>query len=374
MHTERNNYHYFFFAVILLIGDIMKKIILLILLLMPLNIRATSTIAYDMDTHQILYSANIYDKRSVASISKIMTAILACESGKLDDIVEIGDEINKAYGSGIYISEGEHLTLRDLVYGLMLRSGNDASLSIAKYVGKTVETFVDLMNQKAKEIGMVDTIFNNPNGLDLDGGNISTAYDMALLTSYAMKNDEYKKITSTKKYTLKTDMNYYSWINKNKLLFSYKYTTGGKTGFTKIAKRTLVTTASNNNMNVVIVTLNDGNDFLDHKKLYEKIFKEYKGYDILKAGDITVANFKDKSAYYINEGFKYDLNNADKDKISVKLELNDQINEDYIGKIYVYLDNKKLYTTNVYINHDKKVTFWQKIKFLLSGNKDVGNI
>lgn len=349
----------------------MKKLILL-LLLIPFNIKASSMIAYDMDTNQILYSNNIHETRPIASISKIMTAILACESGKLDDIVIVGDEINKSYGSGIYIRVGEELTLRDLVYGLMLRSGNDASFAIAKYVGGTVDNFVVSMNNKAKELNMQDTIFNNPNGLDDKGGNISSTYDMALLTSYAMKNEEYRNITKTKKYTLKTNMNYYSWTNKNKLLFMYKYTTGGKTGYTKIAKRTLVTTASNNNMNLVIVTLNDGNDFNNHKNMYEKLFDEYKGYNILKEGDISVSNFKDKNKYYIKDNFKYDLKKIDKDNIVLKFDIKDtQFDKNKIGLVNVYLNNKKLYTTDVYLKEKKKVTFWQNIKnFFKEGKND----
>ena len=315
-------------------------------------VHASSMIGYDMDTKQILYSDNIHEIRPVASISKIMTAILACESGKLDDTVIIGDEINKAYGSGIYIRIGEEMTLRDLVYGLMLRSGNDAAFSIAKYVGGSVDNFVLMMNNKAKELGMNDSTYNNPNGLDDKGGNLSSTYDMAILTSYAMKNDEYKKITSTKKHTVKTNMNYYSWTNKNKLLFSYKYTTGGKTGFTKIAKRTLVTTASNKNMNIVIVTLNDGNDFSNHKNLYERLFKEYTGYDILKKGDISIANLKDKNRYYILEGYKYDLKDIDKDNVKIKFDLRKEENNN-IGKVNVYLYDKKMFTTDVYIERKK---------------------
>ena len=190
----------------------MKKIILLLLLLIPLNIKgidtsATSSILMDIDSNRILYEENIHNVRSVASISKIMTAVIAIESGKLDDKVTIGDEISKAYGSGIYIKEGEVLTLRDLLYGLMLRSGNDAALAIAHYVGGSVDEFVNLMNKKAKELKMTNTTFNNPSGLDQDKGNYSTAYDMALLTSYAMKLEDYKEITGTKKYTLTTNKN-----------------------------------------------------------------------------------------------------------------------------------------------------------------------
>ena len=275
----------------------MKKILLLIFLMFPISIfaietSARSAILMDMDSNKILYEKNINEQRSVASISKIMTAVVAIESGKLDDKVTIGREINTAYGSGIYIKEGEVLTLRDLLYGLMLRSGNDAAIAIATYVGGNSTNFVKLMNDKAKKIGMNNTVFNNPSGLDQEKGNYSTAHDMAILASYAMKNNEYKKITSTKKYVLKTNKNVYSWINKNKLLSLYKYTTGGKTGFTEIAKRTLVSTASRDNMNLVVVTLNDGNDWQDHQNLFEYGFNNYTNLKILNKGIINIYNEK----------------------------------------------------------------------------------
>ena len=280
----------------------MKKILLLIFLMFPISIfaietSARSAILMDMDSNKILYEKNINEQRSVASISKIMTAVVAIESGKLDDKVTIGREINTSYGSGIYIKEGEVLTLRDLLYGLMLRSGNDAAIAIATYVGGNSTNFVKLMNDKAKKIGMNNTVFNNPSGLDQEKGNYSTAYDMAILASYAMKNNEYKKITSTKKYVLKTNKNVYSWINKNKLLSLYKYTTGGKTGFTEIAKRTLVSTASRDNMNLVVVTLNDGNDWQDHQNLFEYGFNNYTNLKILNKGIINIYNEKYYESY-----------------------------------------------------------------------------
>ena len=263
----------------------MKKIIILFLFITPLKIgaistSATSAILMDTDNNRIIYSRNIHDKRSVASISKIMTAVIAVESGKLDDKIKINDVILKAYGSGIYIKVDEEMTLRDLVYGLMLRSGNDAALAIADYVGGSVDHFIEMMNNKAQEIGMKNTEFNNPSGLDEDEGNYSTSYDMALLTSYAMKLKDYRKIVKTKEYKLTTNKNSYVWKNKNKLLKLYKYTTGGKTGFTKKAKRTLVTTASKNNTNLVAVTLNDGNDFNDHINLFDYGFSNYQSYQM----------------------------------------------------------------------------------------------
>ena len=212
----------------------MKKVFLIILLLITFipNIQAyttsaTSSILIDATSNRIIHANNVHKIRSVASISKIMTAIIAIESNKLNDTVKIGKEIESSYGSGIYIKEGEEISLKDLVYGLMLRSGNDAALAISTYVSGSEEEFVKEMNKKAKTIGMKNTTFNNSSGLDQKEGNYSTAYDMAILMSYAMKNKIFREITKTKNYKVKTNLNYYNWTNKNKLLSLYKYTTGG---------------------------------------------------------------------------------------------------------------------------------------------------
>ena len=350
----------------------MKKLVfLLIVLLIPIKINAietsaTSAILMDTDNNRILYSKNIHEVRSVASISKIMTAVLAIESGKLDETVTINDSINKAYGSAIYIKVGEKLTLRDLVYGLMLRSGNDAALAIADYVGK--DSFIEMMNNKASEIGMKNTTFNNPHGLDEEKGNYSTAYDMAILTSYAMKLDEYRKIVSTKKYTLKTNKNTYVWKNKNKLLSLYKYATGGKTGFTKIAKRTLVTTASKDNINLVVVTLNDGNDFKDHQDLFEYAFNNYKSYSILEKGIINIYDEKYYSGYsfYIKNNYSYLVSNDERGSITIKFELKklrDYKTGDKVGVARVFLGDKEIKTESVYIKKkSSNKSFWNKIK------------
>lgn len=335
----------------------MKKLVIIciMLLVLPINIKAidtsaTSAILVDTDSGRILYSKDIHNKRSVASISKIMTAIVAIESGKLDDVVCISDEIDKAYGSGIYIKKGEHIKLEDLVYGLMLRSGNDAALAIAKYVGGSVPNFVSMMNDKAKELGMKNSIFNNPSGLDEeDDGNLSTAYDMSLLISYAIKNEEFKKIVGTKKYNVQTDMNVYSWTNKNRLLFSYKYTTGGKTGFTQNARRTLVTTASRDGLNLAVVTLNDGNDFLDHKNLFEFGFTNYVNYQILSKGVISIPDDDIYSDYelYIENDYTYPLLESETSSILIKYKLDKDIS--YGGVIEVYLGDKLLHEETIYI-------------------------
>lgn len=340
----------------------MKKLILFFLLIIPFSITAISTsatsgILMDMDSERIIYAKDIHNVRSVASISKIMTAVVAIESGKINDKLVINDSINKAYGSGIYIQVGEKLTLKDLLYGLMLRSGNDAALAIADYVGGSVDDFVKMMNKKAKIIGMKNTTFNNPSGLDEEEGNYSTAYDMALLTSYAMKLKDYKKIVKTKEYKLTTNKNIYVWKNKNKLLRLYKYTTGGKTGFTKIAKRTLVTTASRNNINLVAVTLNDGNDFKDHMALFEYGFNNYHSYKILSKGVVNIydENYYNDYNLYIKNDFKYLINDSENDSLTIKYELTKKkkikpnkkvgvaivkLGDEVIRKEPIYIENK----------------------------------
>ena len=351
----------------------MKKFLLvIILLLIPLNVgaidtSATSAILMDMDSGRILYAKNINRKQSVASISKIMTAVVALDNGKLKNKVTVGNEIKKAYGSGIYIKQGEKLTLQDLLYGLMLRSGNDAALAIASSVSKDTESFVKKMNEKASLLGMNNSLFRNPHGLDQeDGGNISTAYDMAKLTSYAMKNKDYQKIVSTKKYTLTTNKNTYVWHNKNKLLNRYEYTTGGKTGFTEIARRTLVTTASRDNLNLVVVTLNDGNDFLDHQNLFEYAFANYKSYKILTKGNIKIIedHYYDKYKLYIKNDYSYPLSQDEEKSIKIKYELKKVRklkNNIKVGKAKIYLGDKIVHEEEIYLKYkSKKSKGWFK--------------
>ena len=338
----------------------MKKVfivIIYILYLLPINVKAidiyaSSAILMDIDSKRILYAKDIHEIRSVASISKIMTAVLAVESGKLDEVVTIGDEIDKAYGSGIYIQKGEKLSLRDLVYGLMLRSGNDAAYAIANYVGGN--DFVEMMNNKASEIGMINTTFYNPCGLDEDMGNYSTAYDMAILASYAMKIDEYKKIVGTKVYKLKTNKNTYLWINKHKLLGKYDYITGGKTGYTKKALRTLVTTASKDNLNLVVVTLNDGNDFKDHNTLFQYGFNNYINKTVLEKGNINIYD----DIYYgvyelsIDKDLIYPIKQDD--KIFLKYKLDKKPHEGNIGNVTLYINAREVLNENVTAIKSKK--------------------
>lgn len=357
----------FSFAYVIL-GDRMKKLGIICLglfLLFPYSVQAistsaTSSILVDMDSGRIIYENNSHEVRSVASISKIMTAILAIESKKLDKTVKVSDVVLEAYGSGIYIKPGEKLTLQDLVYGLMLRSGNDAALMIAEYVSGSVPKFVEKMNQKAQEIGMKQTTFHNPSGLDEEDevGNFSTAYDMAILTSYAMKNKTYQKIVGTKKYTLKTNKNAYVWYNKNKLLTNYENTTGGKTGFTKKARRTLVSTASKDQLNFVVVTLNDGNDFQDHENLHEYGFTYYKKYRLLKKGTVKIEDEKyyKNETLYIKNDIDYPLREDEKQSVRLSFQLNKkkQLKDGgKVGEVHVKVGDEIVLKEPIYVKKAK---------------------
>lgn len=263
-----------------------------------------SYIVMDSVNQNVLASQNEHHVQSVASISKIMTAIVAIENGKLDDVYTIGEEVNEAWGSGVYIHIGDKINLRDLLHGLLLRSGNDAANCIAKNIGGDIPTFVDMMNQKAQELGLTETKFSNPTGLDEeDDGNQSSAYDMAKLMCYCSQNPIFNDIVS--KETYKREDGGGTWKNKNRLLSDYKYCVGGKTGFTKKAKRTLVTRAIKNDVSLVIVTFNCGNDFEFHEKMYEECFEKYQKILVLPKGIYQYNGHSfliDQDLYYAGEG------------------------------------------------------------------------
>ena len=352
----------------------MKKVLLFSLLFfIGTNITYASTstahsyVLMDQDTGRVIESKNKDTPMLIASITKIMTCILAIENGNLNEIVKVDDSILKSYGSGIYISVGEEIKLIDLLYGLMLRSGNDAAIMISTYISGSEEEFVKLMNQKAKEIGMKNTIFYNSSGLDnTTRGNLSTTYDMALLTKYAMQDETYREIVKTKKHTVKTNLKTYIWHNKNKLL-SYDYVTGGKTGYTEKAKRTLVSTASKNNINLIVVTIKDSDDWNTHKYLYEKIFNNYINFKVLNKKTFTV----EKDSYYdylyikddvyitMKQDETYDLINH------IKLEKKvDYQDGDRVGTSYIYLDDTLVKEVPIYAKkqEQKKETILDKIR------------
>ncbi len=331
---------------------------------LPLIVKAYSAesmIAMDMDSKRVLYEQNAYEEKLIASTTKIMTTIIAIEQMNLDTLITVDERVLKAYGSGIYIEVGETMSLRDLLYGLMLRSGNDAAIVIANAVGGSMEGFANLMNEKAYQIGMSHTIFYNSHGLEeSDGkGNTSTAYDMALLMSYAMKNEDFKTITGTKNYVGKSDKKTYHWTNKNKLLQTYEFTIGGKTGFTEKARRTLVSSALNSGRKIAIVTLNDGNDFQDHKNLYEVLFSKMELVNVLKKDEFSVPDLKNyqNETLYIEKDVDILCSKEEKDQIQINYEMFDLENYssgDQVGVAHILLNDNDLIQVRIYVEKSVK--------------------
>lgn len=331
---------------------------------MPLKVNAISASSYivmDTDNNRVLEGSNINKRSLIASITKIMTSMVVIDMTNVNKTVTIGDEVLKSFGSGIYVSVGEKISVINLLYGLMLRSGNDAAIALAYYTAGNMDNFAYLMNNKAKDIGMNNTIFVNSSGLeDGDKANYSTVYDMALLSGYAINNSLYKQIVGTKDITVKTDLKTYVWHNKNKLLSSYKYCVGGKTGFTEKARRTLVTNASKDGVNLTVVTFNDGNDFGDHKDLYEKYFDVLKEYEILSEGPI-------KTKYdntYLSKSFKMSLTKDEYKKLKKEIIYYDDNASNIIGKVKVSLNDKEYFTEDIYIKKEVKevkLSFFQRI-------------
>ena len=242
---------------------------------------ASSAILMEADSGRVLYEQNAHEPRLIASITKLMTALVALESGHdLREEVAILPEWAGAEGSSIYLRPGEKVSLETLLYGMLLRSGNDAALAVAGCCGGTVEDFVARMNEKARELGMKDSSFANPNGLNA-GDHYSTAYDMALLARACLKNATLVKMVSTKSITLGTRV----FTNHNKLLWRYEGCIGMKTGYTEKAGRTLVSAAERDGMTLICVTLNDPNDWADHAALFDYGFSNYRAEQSIQAGE-----------------------------------------------------------------------------------------
>lgn len=242
-------------------------------------ISARKAILMDSTTGRVLYEKDAKSRSLVASTTKIMTALIVCEQCNVLDRMRIPKEAVGIEGSSMYLKEGEVLTLQELLYGLMLQSGNDAAVALAIYCGGTVEGFAELMNDKARLLGMTGTHFENPNGLD-SPGHYSTARDLAVLASYAMKNPIFAQTVSTKTVTVGNR----SLRNHNKLLWQVEGADGVKTGYTKAAGRILVSSAMRQGRRLVAVTIDDGNDWVDHAKLLNDGFTRYKVYEIVKEG------------------------------------------------------------------------------------------
>ena len=243
---------------------------------------ADSAVVLDATSNRFIFEKNPDKKSLIASTTKIMTALVVCEQSNVLDRVRIPKEAVGIEGSSIYLKDGEILTVQELLYGLMMHSGNDAAVALAIYCGGTVEGFVQMMNDKAKVLGLNNTHFENPHGLD-GREHYSTARDLAVLTAYAMENPIFAKVVSAK--TLQVGQRYFR--NHNKLLWQIEGADGVKTGYTKAAGRILVSSATRDGRRLIAVTISAPDDWNDHAVLLENAFVNYTMTDIVNPGQIV---------------------------------------------------------------------------------------
>ena len=353
----------------------MKKNILIFLLICSalfnnfaygeeMNLSGKSYILMDQVSGRILVGKNINEKMSMASTTKIMTALVALEKGNLDDMVKIGEESTNIEGSSLYLKADEVMPLMDLLYGLMLRSGNDAAIAIANHISGSEEAFISAMNAKAKYIGANNTNFKNPHGLTAKD-HYSTAYDLAIITKEAFKIKEFAEVSSAKNYRgSREEYNYY--INKNKTLWEYKDGDGVKIGYTMAAGRCLVSSAKRNEMRLIAVSLNAPNWFNDNYKLFDYGFENFKPYIIFNESqfitNIEISNGKNDNLPLVTENeFIYPLTEEERKELKFVINLDEEIiapveKNKVLGHLEVYLDGVLIKQENLIAktNMDKK--------------------
>ena len=250
------------------------------------SLSAASAILIRADNGECIAAYNADEQRGMASTTKIMTALVAIENGDLDQKITIPNEALGVEGSSLYLKKGEEMSLRELLYGLMLQSANDAAEAIAILVGGSVEGFAEMMNQKAAELGLANTHFTNPHGLAEDD-HYTTARDLAHISAYALKNETFREICSTRKTTIPAAEGVRWLINHNKMLTIYDGTYGVKTGFTKATGRCLVSAAEREGVQLLAVTLNAPNDWDDHRALLDYGFSQLECVQLAKQDDFV---------------------------------------------------------------------------------------
>lgn len=329
---------------------------------------AKSMVVIEADSKRVLNDKNKDERLAMASTTKIMTALVTCKNVKdFDEVVAINDNAVGIEGTSMYLKKGEKLTIKELLYGLMLPSGNDAAMALAYYVGGSEERFVEMMNEQAKELNLQNTHFANPHGLDADG-HYTSAYDLAIITAEALKNDTFKEIVSTKNIRVtgskENEPRFLS--NKNKLLKTLDGCTGVKTGFTDNAGRCFVCSCTRDGMTLISVVLNCGPMFEESAKLLNTCFEKYKMREILEpyaqGENIKVSNGESDFVQTVTKhGFTYPLTDEEFNNIKIvrnQPEILDApvVKEQKIGEIEIYLDKNLLFKENIYTMENVKST------------------
>lgn len=326
---------------------------------------AKGMVVLEGNTNTILYGNNEHERMPMASTTKIITAILAIENcDNLDKKIKISDKAVGVEGTSIYIKSGEELTMRELLYGLILASGNDCAVAIAESFGNE-EKFVKMMNEFATDLGLENTHFDNPHGLDSDT-HYTSAYDLAVMTSYALKNDVFREIVATERMVIPQNEIYQARYlkHKNKLLFTEENCIGVKTGFTDNAGRCLVNAHEENDMQIISVVLNCQPMFDECKRLTELAIENYKMKEFIKPynfvsnldvedsekseiGIITIKGFS--LPIQKSEENNYDVKYVLPDKITAPIELNQKV-----GSVQVYYNDNVIFEDELITIEDAK--------------------
>ena len=356
-------------------------------ILYPSAINSRSCIIYDRNSHMVLYSKNENKTVKMASTTKIMTSLIIIENYDLSETVEVSKKSASTGGSRLGLKTGDKITIKDLLYGLMLCSGNDAAIALAEYAGEDVTGFVRLMNDKANQLGLKNTHYESPHGLDSDN-HYTTAYELAVLTDYALKNKTFLQIVGTKNYTITINGYSKNISNTNELLGNLTGVYGVKTGFTNGANRCLVTACKRNNMDIICVVLGaDTKRFRtqDSIKLIEYAFKNF---TYINANDLAIdyfENWKNENLKYLtinkssSTSFKLEVKasktpilsilknetNDIKTSISIKPNLEAPLYPDsVIGSLTLSISDRNLITLDI-INTDtikkKNIPFYLKL-------------
>lgn len=349
------------------------------------DVSAKAAILIEAESKEAVFEKDADVRLPMASTTKIMTALIAVESCCLDDICIIPKEACGIEGSSVYLTEGESLTMEELLYCLMLESANDAATAIAYIVAGGIDEFADLMNLRAAELGLENTHFTNPHGLD-DDEHYTTARDLALLTAHALKNDSFAKIVSTRKMIIDRNDGDGSrvLINHNKMLKMYDGAIGVKTGFTKASGRCLVSAAERDGVKMIAVTLSAPSDWSDHKKLLDWGFSKYTSVKFAEPGQfecqLPIAGGTCETVQATNaDSFSLPIKDFDASKISSSVETNGLIFApvkagDIIGKVVFTYGDEYAGEIPLIAQKDvkapmKKTNVWDKIKLFFKFNE-----
>lgn len=312
----------------------------------PATADAAAEIAMELETGAVLTEKNADARLPMASTTKIMTAIVIIEDCALDEAFVVPDEAVGVEGSSIYLKKEEEIDVRDLLYGLMLRSGNDSATALAIHHSGSVEKFVEVMNERAQVMGAADTHFTNPSGLP-DDGHYTTARDLCAIACYAMKNETFREVVSTRSYR----GNFRSYANKNKMLANYAGANGVKTGYTLKAGRCLVTSAERGGMDVVAVVLNCPDMYERSAAILDYCFAEYKLLDFNK-NSIFMCNkvlckteISNKIVAKCGENLRFEVKPFENMKKICR--------GDKVGKLEIYGQNSLIFTLDLYSIMDR---------------------